>query len=339
MRRFKHNAKSPSGFTLIELTVVIAIIAILVLLLLPAVQRVRAAAGRTMCQNNLKQIGIALHEYHDNNGAFPEGAHTQPSPQYQWLFQDPQNYWSWMSMLLPYVEQQALWDQAQQFAEWEYATSMNTYPWGFANLLDGTSIAPNPAFGTLARIWECPADQRTLMTVDQYGLTIAFTAVLGNAGTDNDYNDGVLYANSHVSMIEISDGLSNTVMVGERPPSKDFWFGWWFAGAGYPPEYTGLGDVTMGTRATGYAAVVSNQVNQTVNADGQSSQSCSENNVGLLPGTIDNNCDQTHYWSLHTGGANFLFCDGSVKFLTYDANSVLPALGTRAGGEVIADNY
>jgi prepilin-type N-terminal cleavage/methylation domain-containing protein/prepilin-type processing-associated H-X9-DG protein len=324
MQHFAHQPKLRSGFTLIEILVVIAIIALLIALLLPAVQQVRAAAIRTMCQNNLKQIGIALHNYHDNNGVFPEGAHTTPYPDPDpWIsnkiFDDPHCFWSWMAVLLPFVEQQSLLDQANDFGQ------TTPYPWGDPQ---------NPAFGTLVKTWECAADGRTLVTVDAYGYTIAFTAVLGNAGTDNGYHDGVLFENSKVALNDITDGSSNTLMVGERPPSTDFWYGWWFAGAGYPvyPFYmgsTGLGDVTMGTRAVGYV----DSLNMSDNLN------CSESNVGLVPGTIQNNCDQTHYFSMHTGGANFLFCDGSVKFLTYGANSVLPALGTRAGGEVVADGY
>ena len=85
----------------------------------------------------------------------------------------------------------------------------------------------------------------------------------------------------------------------------------------------------MGTNDVGYVDSVNSNF----------MQNCPQTNVGLLPGKIENICDQTHYFSMHPGGANFLFCDGSVKFLTYAANSVLPALGTRAGGEVFPDDY
>ncbi len=331
MYRVKFNAKSRFGFTLVEVLVVIGIIAVLILLLLPAVQKVRAAAVRTACQNNLKQIGIALHRYHDDNGTFPEGAHTLPTPPNMSVFTDEHCYWSWMAMLLPYVEQQSLFDTAEQAA-----LTVDPDPWGTVS--DSSGNPENPALGTLVRIWECPADSRTLVTANQAGtgdnlvyLILAFTAVLGNAGTDDGYDDGVLFANSHIPISQILDGTSNTILVGERPPSVDFLFGWWFAGAGYPGTYpvdsAGLGDVTMGTSATGYVTAL----NQDFNLN------CSTSNIGLQPGTIQNDCDQTHYFSLHIGGANFLFCDGSVKFLTYGANSILPALGTRAGGETIFD--
>src|ERR1700722_4629029 len=100
----KRFNKSRIGFSLVELFVVIAIIAILIALLLPGVQQVRAAAGRTYCQNNLKQVGIALHSYHDAQGAFPAGVETTP-------WNTTHFYWSWMAKLLPYVEQQNLWNE------------------------------------------------------------------------------------------------------------------------------------------------------------------------------------------------------------------------------------
>jgi prepilin-type processing-associated H-X9-DG protein len=106
-------------------------------------------------------------------------------------------------------------------------------------------------------------------------------------------------------------------MVGERPPSQDLYYGWWFAGAGW--DGSGVGDVLLGARSYGYAA----------------SLGCSANMVGFQPGNINNPCDQVHWWSNHTNGGNFLYGDGSVHFLTYTANTVLPQLCSRNGGEVV----
>ncbi len=310
----KTGRKPQPAFSLVEVLVVVAIIGVLIALLLPAVQQVRAAATRANCQNNLKQIGLALHNYHDCNGAFPSGTITDPNSTFY--------YWSWMGSILPYVEQQGLWDQAYQ-----YATTVSTNPMITGNNFEtGATLNPqeNPAVGTLIKTWTCPADSRTLQTVNEYGLILAFTALLGNAGTDSGYMDGVLYQNSQMNFSLITDGISTTLLVGERPPSEDLLLGWWFAGGGY--DGSGLGDVTMGTQAAGYG--VSGFL-----------PNCQPANLGLWPGSIQNDCDQTHYFSLHPGGANFLFCDGSVKFLLYSANSVLPQLGTAAGGEVVATDY
>ncbi len=126
---------------------------------------------------------------------------------------------------------------------------------------------------------------------------------------------------SKVRFADIVDGTSNTLLAGERPPSPDFWFGWWYAGAG--EAGTGAGDMVLGAR----------ELN--VNASTYTA-ACPVGPYSFKPGKIQEMCDVFHFWSLHDGGANFLFCDGSVRFLTYSADSILPALATRAGGEIVS---
>ena len=290
------------GFTLIELLVVIAIIAILIALLVPAVQNVRAAAARLQCQNHMKQIGLGLHGYHDTFKRFPPG--LEKTPAYYYL--------SWLARILSFVEQQPL----ANTIDAEYARAFS--PWG-----DGASAA-HVGLATEMNLYKCPADTRSLVTtlVDDgiqadYPTTVAFTSYLGVSGTASQTNDGILYCASKVRLLDIQDGASNTLMVGERPPSADLVFGWWYAGQGY--DYWGTGDVILGAREADYAA----------------SFDCPVDNIGLRPGACSNECDQMHFWSLHSGGANFLFADGSIHFLSAEADPILPALATRAGYEVV----
>ena len=302
-----------SAFTLIELLVVIAIIAILIALLLPAIQKTREAGVRLQCANNLHNIGIAIHSYHYTNDVFPKSVETPVPGQ-------PHYFWSWMAQILPYVEQKSLYDAADTYAQ------TNTYPWGPPN-------NANPALAQFMPIWTCPSDGRELIVTTVGGIRVAFTGLLGVNGTGKDHDDGVL-CNTPVSIHSISDGSSNTLMIGERPPSKDLYFGWWFAGAGYS-EYSaaqeGTGDVSLGAADTRYPPALGNGLNG-------AAVSCDPNKYQFQPGVLTDPCDQAHFWSLHANGANFAFADGSVRFITYGAGlSVLPQLATRAGGEILAD--
>jgi prepilin-type N-terminal cleavage/methylation domain-containing protein/prepilin-type processing-associated H-X9-DG protein len=299
------------AFTLIELLVVIAIIAILISLLLPAVQKVRGAAGRVQCTASLKQIGIALHNYHDCFARFPPGLENS------WTSAHP--YLSWMGRILPYMEQVPL----AQTINPEYARSLN--PWGDFTQPDFGGVQPHVGLATVMDLYKCPIDTRDLIATSVptgFGtmLTVAFTSYQGVSGTASGANDGILYNFSNVRLLDIQDGASNTLMVGERPPSADLIYGWWYAGAGY--DAMGTGDVVLGSSETGYAQRFG----------------CPPDNIGLVPGQISNECDQVHFWSLHDGGSNFLLADGSVRFISYDSNSVLPALCTRSGGEIV-DEY
>jgi prepilin-type processing-associated H-X9-DG protein/prepilin-type N-terminal cleavage/methylation domain-containing protein len=284
------------SFTLVELLVVIAIIAVLIALLLPAVQKVRAAADRVQCANNLKQVGLALHNYHGSFSRLPPGVSSQR----------PYLRMSWLTRLLPYIEEEPLWRYT--------LTAYDFQPlWPYGD-------PPHIGFGTPITVYSCPADSRTQEPQPTYqDLMPALTSYVGVLGTAFDHSDGVLFSDSRIKLTDIRDGTSNTLMVGERPPSPDFWYGWWYAG--YGQAGSGSGDMLLGARERNFG--------------GPYISNCPLGPYHFVPGDVDQECDLLHFWSLHSGGANFLFADGSVHFLSYSADDVLPALATRNGGETV----
>lgn len=292
------------GFTLIELLVVIAIIAVIIGLTLAAVQRVRAAAARADCQNRLRQLALALHQHHDSHLTLPIGHR----PVLQGSGGMPLS--GWPLAVLPFVEQTALHAQAVE----EYRKQYIPF-----------SPARHPGLSAVVPAFVCPADPRvaTAQMAEKSKAMAAFTSFLGVAGVDAvTTRDGVLYHKSNTRFADVTDGLSGTLMLGERPPSADFQFGWWYAGTGQ--KLTGSADVVLGVREPNLQPVVSGSA-------------CGPGNYPYRPaGGFADPCGMFHFWSPHPGGANFALADASVRFLRYDADPLMPALASRASGEAAA---
>ena len=206
-----------------------------------------------------------------------------------------------MTRLLPYLEQDAVWRDALR------AYSQDKWFESPPHL---------PILGHVLPIFTCPADGRTLEPWDFHVFQVGLSSYLGVEGRNQTRKDGVLFLDSRVRFADITDGLSQTLMVGERPPSADGHYGWWYAGAGQSGD--GSADSVLGVREVNAGEI-----------------GCPAGASIFGQGQLDNQCDCLHFWSLHPGGANFLFADGSVHFLPYSAEPLMLPLASRNGGEVV----
>jgi prepilin-type N-terminal cleavage/methylation domain-containing protein len=320
--------KQRRGFTLIELLVVIAIIGILIALLLPAVQKAREAANRTQCLNNLKQLGLAMHSYHDSNGTFPRGC--------QWssgVGSAPRLTFS--IYLYPYLEQSAIYNA------FNFNPADSPLPW--------ESTSNNPVLvGAFVKTWTCPSDSGA-NTVGNGGSDSAghpFTWMTGNylavfPGTDNadalamvKAQPAALGPNFGARLTQIADGTSNTLLLVEyvRAVSNngnDLRGAVWVDEAGSAIVYTmppaGVtGTYTPNTQANDVLYHCTNLPNM--------NRPCTQNtNEGV---------ESAASRSMHPGGVNVLLCDASARFI---ANSINPttwaAAATIAGGEVLEGDF
>jgi prepilin-type processing-associated H-X9-DG protein len=270
-------------------------------LLLSAVQKVRSASARIACHNQIKQIILATHLHHDAHHSLPPG-HRSP------INRDLMPYTGWTISLLPYLEQDPL-----------YATIRPAFRKSWAPFVN----PPHVGIDTVVPAFLCPSDDR--IRVAQYSLQsnthATSTSYLGVAGQSAyDRRDGMLYLDSRHSWTSCTDGLSQTLLFGERPPSHDFQFGWWYAG--YGQDGTGSLDLVMGVREPNRSVIVSGSP-------------CGPGRYPYRPASgFGDPCGAYHFWSSHSGGANFGLADGSVRFIPYSANEIMPSLATRAGGEV-----
>ena len=273
------------GFTIIELLVVIGVMSLLMGLLLPAVQSARESARRIKCVNRLKQIGLAIHMFHDVHRALPAGTNTN-------------GFRGWPSLILPQLGERA----AGQQADREFNSQ--------------TVFAEHELFGSHQHHFVCPSDPRAAQPrrVEPEGVVAAFTSYLGCNGQNYLRRDGVLFDNSAIKFRDITDGTSNTLMIGERPPSRDLRFGWWYGGVGQGA--TGTLDHHLGV----------NEINDFY----------SQCPTGPYPIQTPQSslCRTFQFWSFHGPIANFARCDGSVSAISLLTDQlVMRRLSTRGASD------
>ena len=316
------NLDRRKAFTLVELLVVIAIIGILVGLLLPAVQAAREAARRMQCGNNLKQLGLAMHNYHDVHKVFPHG------------FGVNQEFWS--ALILPQLEQNNL----HRTLNWTNSAIVNS-----AYATDWTNYnSPNrTACETVVTVFRCPSmaqEEHLDYNTIAKRVPVSYRGVAGAKVASDDastrpagYNtaaftaleqtglDGMLFGASRVGFRDVTDGSSNTLMIGESYTDCDF------AKDSQGMDYFAFFGPQMATWAPG-------KLTGTEHSEGLGSAVVPINS--RKNPTVHGVLIEMSFGSYHTGGAMFSIGDGSVRFIPESIDlTIYQALATRAGGEVV----
>jgi len=303
------------GFTLIELLVVIAIIAILIALLLPAVQQAREAARRTQCRNNLKQLGLALHNYHDTFSVFPPGclAVSYAGVAYSTPMSEPGRTavaggWGWSVFVLPFIDQSPLYNALNP--------NGNNFP-----------VSPTPLTRTILPGYLCPSDPSG---------SIVFSPAMGGAGAGDGHaksnypaifgstsvnyintaatnTRGIFWYNSNTRIRDVTDGASNAIMVTER-----VWDG-------------GDSETRRGAIWAGKCPGASTPLNS---GNKYSNLVRAQNHPDWIIKGANNNSAM----SMHVGGVHFVLGDGGVRFISENTDGVIyQRLGQMADGEVLGE--
>jgi prepilin-type N-terminal cleavage/methylation domain-containing protein/prepilin-type processing-associated H-X9-DG protein len=305
---------SRRGFTLIELLVVIAIIAVLIGLLLPAAQAAREAARRAQCANNLKQIGLALHNYNDSFAVFPPGWISRPGS-------DGDNTgpgWGWAAMILPQIEQAAVFNAinfslaievpANQTAR---LTKINTY------------ICPSDS--SLRPVFTVVDDSTSSMALGSPICDVASSDYVGCFGKGDvsdipgrDFGEGIFFRNRSVRISEITDGTSQTLAAGEKSQNL--------------AQATWTGAVT-------HAAVPITELQTENGLSPEGGDALVVSHTGELDGPNSKPAHADQFWARHPGGCQFTFADGSVRYLKEKRPlAIFQALATRQGGEMLSSD-